>query len=74
MKDARWKQPTPLMQFQAILMGLDGSVMVIEDKITPLETALPRVRDHIEQLRNLIPFLEERKSWNLPDVPNQPRF
>lgn len=67
MKNPLWKQPTPLMQYNAILMGLDGWTGSIEIAIKgcglKMETIIPKIRDHVEQLRELIPFLEGKENW-----------
>jgi len=66
MKNPLWKQPTPQMQYNSILMGLDGWVDFIENHrgCEPnMNYITPKLRDHVEQLRELIPFLEGKENW-----------
>lgn len=67
-KDPGWKQPTPQMQYVAAIMRLDGEVMLVEMALADLKDPLmrartPRIRECVEELRRLIPFIEGKEKW-----------
>lgn len=68
MKNPLWKQPTPQMQYIAVLASLDGWVALAEDTLEDGGEIrgsyyIPKIRDHVEQLRALIPFIEGTERW-----------
>lgn len=62
-KNPLWRQPTPQMQYCSLLMGLDGWVSIAERNITKSEKYIPKIRECVEQLRALIPFIEGKEKW-----------
>ena len=53
-----WRQPTPLAQYQALLMSIDGNTAIFAENIITKEKYLERMTDGINQLRELLPHLE----------------
>jgi len=58
-RDPRWRQPTPIMQLRAVLASLDGNKQVHIEGIIIDVQYMRRVDEHIEQLMNLLPFVEK---------------
>jgi len=57
-KNPLWKQPTPLSQYQALLMSIDRNTAIFAENIITKEKYLERMTDDINQLRELLPHLE----------------
>lgn len=56
-KDQRWKQPTPQMQLITIRASLDGHLSNFEDGIISSYRLIMMLKEHLEQIEQLEPFL-----------------
>jgi len=62
-KNPLWRQPTPQMQYRPIVMELDGWVYHLEAEKGHNKKSIPMIRELVEQLRALIPFIEGKEKW-----------
>lgn len=65
MKRPEWKQPTPEMQLQVILMSIQGHCENYQEGIIDIEKFGEVCRDHNAQLVELMPYVGTG-SWDLP--------
>ena len=58
-KDPRWRQPTPMMQLVALIGSFEGHKSNHEEGIVTDTQYIRYCDDHIGQLFNLRPFVEQ---------------
>lgn len=63
-KDERWRQPTPQMEYTCILMALTGQFDNWDNEIIKRRRFANAAHDLLKQLRALEPFLYNPEKWN----------
>ena len=70
-RNPNWKQDLPAMQYVALLMSVEGDASNIRDGHTlDVKQAANRICKAVEQLRDLLPFVE-MGVWEYVDEPTE---